>query len=370
MVSVVRVHQRRGVRTSRLLCVFGLIPCAVWAQALGSVGIGAGTVRYADSTHFGSAAISPQFEFASPNFTTNVGGSFASLPFGAWSSQGRADIWMATPAGVSGLRLGLEAIGAGTRRTDGAWSAAGHGIAELLWSGRRWGVGIGAGPSAGWIVNEPPVTSLHARARLWGRIGATTYAASVEPTRFPGGWFTDLSGGVTVVTGPVTTSLWAAQRLSAIYGSKGAASAFVQVFPAANVAIEVGGGSYLPEPYQGLPRARYVTVGVRLYAPHRKGEPAAPALSWPPLMPMRHGDSVVVRFRMEGAGAVAIAGDWDGWRPRDLRSVGADLWEGALALRSGTYHFNLLVDHKDWVVPGGVAITDDLGGMVGVLVVP
>ena len=41
-----------------------------------------------------------------------------------------------------------------------------------------------------------------------------------------------------------------------------------------------------------------------------------------------------------------------------------------LSLRPGTYHFTLQVDHHDWVVPGGVAVADDLGGMVGVSVVP
>ena len=68
---------------------------------------------------------------------------------------------------------------------------------------------------------------------------------------------------------------------------------------------------------------------------------------------------------------MAIAGNWDGWKPRSLRSQGGDLWEGTLALRSGTYHFDLLVDGTDWVVPGGIAIvTGRRGGMVGVLVVP
>src|SRR6266542_1683551 len=38
--------------------------------------------------------------------------------------------------------------------------------------------------------------------------------------------------------------------------------------------------------------------------------------------------------------------------PRALQSLGGALWEGALALSPGTYHFNLLVDDTEWVVPG------------------
>ena len=41
-----------------------------------------------------------------------------------------------------------------------------------------------------------------------------------------------------------------------------------------------------------------------------------------------------------------------------------------LTLKPGLYHFNLLVDGTEWVVPNGVAtVNDGLGGLVGVLVV-
>ena len=365
---------RRGVYTSRLLCILSLLPVVAAGQARSSLALGAGTVRYEDSIRFNSAAISPTFEFQSPSLSANVWGTFASLPFGQWSSQGRADLWTVTPPAFGGLRLGVQTIGAGTIRTDGGWSAAAHGIAEVLWAAPRWGIGLGAGPSAGWILNEASVTALHTRARIWGRLGAANLALSAEPTRLLGGWFTDVSAAASLSAGRVTASLWAGRRISAIYGSKNAGSALVQLFPTSILAVEVGAGSYLPEPYQGLPRTRYVTVGVRLHATRQAPQPVARAGTrapqLPPLIPERRGDSVIVRFRMEGATAVAIAGDWDGWHSRDLQPLGGDVWQGALVLRPGTYHFNLLVDHRDWVVPGGVAISDGLGGMVAVLVVP
>jgi hypothetical protein len=41
-----------------------------------------------------------------------------------------------------------------------------------------------------------------------------------------------------------------------------------------------------------------------------------------------------------------------------------------MVLAPGTYHFNLLVDGNDWVVPGGVAVVSDgMGGLVAVLTV-
>src|SRR5512144_898294 len=259
-------NMRRGVHTSRLLCVMSLLPAVAAGQARGSLAVGAGRVHYEDSIRFSSAAISPAFEFDSPTLTANIWGTFASLPFGRWSSQGRADLWTVTPPAFGGLRLGVEAIGAGTIRTDGGWSAAAHGIAEVLWAAPRWGLGVGAGPSAGWIAGAPSVTTLHTRARMWARFGAATYSMSAEPTRFLGAWFTDVSAAVALSTGPVTTSLWASRRLSTTYGSRIEGSDLVLLFAASAVGIELGGASYRPVPEQGLARASYATVGIRLSA--------------------------------------------------------------------------------------------------------
>jgi hypothetical protein len=163
--------------------------------------------------------------------------------------------------------------------------------------------------------------------------------------------------------------------VSGAYGSKAAASAALQYFIAPKISLEAGVGSYLSDPFQGLPRAGFLTAGVRLHTTARRLVPppppapgAAPRLT--PLIAARRGDSVVVRFRMEGARSVAIAGDWNSWQPMRLQALGRDIWEAAFLLAPGTYHFNLLVDGTDWVVPGGVAsVPDGMGGLVAVLTV-
>src|SRR5437867_817151 len=125
---------------------------AAHAQAQGSFGVGVGTVRYAGGTKVSTASFSPAWTFESPKASLNFSGTLASVPLGVWSSQGRADLWLSTPPAFGGLRLGLQGTGAGTARTDGDWTAATHGVAELLCAAQTWGVGIGAGPSAGWIA--------------------------------------------------------------------------------------------------------------------------------------------------------------------------------------------------------------------------
>lgn len=346
-----------------------LAPEAAWGQAQGSLAIGAGTVRYPGGVTTSSVTFAPEIRVDAPNATLSIGGLVASLPLGVWSSQGRGDVWVATPRLRGGPQLAVEGIGSGTTRSDRGWTAGARGILEAVWAGRGGGVAIGAGPSSGWISGEAGVTAFASRLRAWRRFGRVTSIVSAEPTRFLGAWFTDLSAGVTVTSGVIGASVWGLGRLSTSYASKGAASAQVRVFPTPQVALELGGGSYLPDPYQGLPRGGFVTAAVRVFTQRQRApRPAGPAL--PVLMPERVGDSVVVRFRMPGARSVAIGGDWDDWRPHSLRLTAERVWRGSLALKPGTYHFNLLVDGKDWVVPGGVAIVSDgLGGLVGLLLV-
>lgn len=338
------------------------------AQIGGSLSVGMGTVRYAGGTSFSSASLSPIAAYDSPRLTASAGGVLASLPGGVWSTQARADAWGASSALTDHWRVAVQTTGARTSRSDGGWSAAAHAVGELLWAAPKWGVGLGAGPSAGWIAAQPSVAALHLRARAWRQWGPAGGALSVEPTRFPDGWYTDLGAGVTLDRGRVLAAFWAVGRVSGVYGSTAAASGALQVFIAPSIALELAGGSYLAEPYQGFPRAGYVTAGVRLHARRRSPPSAATAVR--PLIPGRVDGSFVVRFHLSGAATVAIAGDWNAWKPVPLRRLAKGRWEGMLILPPGLYHFNLLVNGVQWVVPNGVTtVGDGFGGLVGVLVV-
>src|SRR6266545_2421959 len=284
------------------------LPGAALAQTQASLGVGVGTVRYAGGSSFSSATLAPAAQFLKPSLFLGASGSLSALPDGIWAEQGRADLW------TTGRRLAVSAGGAANGRSLG-----------------------------------------------------------VESTRFLGAWYTDVLGGAAVDRLRLVASAWATLRLRPPRSSTGAVSAALQAFATPSVSIEVAAGSYLADPFQGLPPGGYVSAGIRLHAtPRRLTPPPALAPRLPPLVANRRGDSVVVRFQMAGARSVAIAGDWNAWQPAALRplAVGSDIWEGAFVLAPGTYHFNLLVDGKEWVVPGGVAVVSDgMGGLVAVLTV-
>ena len=352
-----------------LLVAVITLPALAAAQTEMSVGLGVGTVRYTAGAGFGTAVLSPTVRYASATLAADVAGAVASLPRGVWAGQGLTGLSVITPP-IHTLRFGAELAVGGTTRSDSGSTAAAHAVAELSRSFPTWGLGIGAGPSTGVIAGDLPVTALHTRARMWwrpeGGPGAPELQLSVEPTRFPDGWFTDASLTGTVERGRAIVSVWVAGRMSPAFPAEGAGGASAQFFATPRVSLELSGGSYLPDPYQGFPQVGFVSVGVRL---HRSAR--APQVRFAPLVPGVRGDSAVVRFRMAGARSVAMAGDWNSWEQVPLRPLGDEVWEGVLRLRRGLYHFNLLVDGSDWVVPNGVAtVPDGLGGMVAVLIVP
>src|SRR2546427_12709742 len=130
----------------RVLLVLALgTPCAhtSLAQTQASLGVGVGTVRFPGGTSFSSATFAPALEYGTEARYGSVAGSFASLPGGAWSLQGRADVWAATRPLLGRARLGAEGILARTRRTHGGWAARGHRSGERFGAAPHWGVGGG-----------------------------------------------------------------------------------------------------------------------------------------------------------------------------------------------------------------------------------
>ncbi|MGH7569824.1 MAG: hypothetical protein ACREL9_12810 [Gemmatimonadales bacterium] len=250
-----------------LSLLFAAPPPRAAAQIQASLGGGVGTVRYAGGSSFSAATLSPAIQVLGGRLFVGAGGSLSTLPKGVVATQGRAELWASAPTGPGRLELAVGASLVGSDRSDGDWTLAGHGTIEALWPADRWGIAVGAGPSFGDIERAEAVTALRLRLRTWWQPGgrAVQYTASAEPQRFLGGWFTDLTGGATVDRGRIVGSVWGIARLSGEYGSKAGASAFLQLFVTPHVAVEAAAGGFLADPYQGFPRAGYVSAGVRVH---------------------------------------------------------------------------------------------------------
>ncbi|OLC07931.1 MAG: hypothetical protein AUH41_09430 [Gemmatimonadetes bacterium 13_1_40CM_66_11] len=347
--------------------LLGLAPLALSAQRQASIGAGPGVVRYAGGSSFSALTISPAAQSLSSSRYLAASAALSLLERGVWASQGRADVWSAL-AQRGSTRLAVSGMIGFSTRSDGIAAGSGSALVEAV----RNGFAIGAGVVSGVIQQEAGVAAFRLRGRAWWQLGAPTQLSfSTEATRFLGAWYTDVVGGISFDGARTVGSIWLSGRLSKTYGSTGAASATLQYFLTPSLAVEASGGNYLRDPFQGLPRAGFITGGVRLFATRRAMAPSVPAAArvlQPLVAQHSSGDTVVVRFHMTGVRSVAIAGTWNAWKPEALRGLGDDVWEAALELPAGTYYFNLVVNGTEWVVPGGVAtISDGMGGLIAVL---
>jgi hypothetical protein len=341
------------------------------AQTDASLGFGLGTVRSAGGTSLGIVSLGPTLRLVAPGRELSLGGTLSALPRGDWYTQGRAAFWAATPALASRWRLAIDLGLSGATQGAGTGTGAGLLIAEALWVAPKWGVAIGAGPASGWITRDSPVTAFHARVRGWWQAPTAPLAlsAGLAPTRFPRDWFTDIDVRVSTRRDRLEASVSATARVSGVYGSKAAALATAEWRLSPNVSIEAGGGSVLPDPYQGFPRSGFLAAGVRLHYPTR-GPRGARVQHAGPLTITRRTGSLVLKLRRPGVHTVSIAGDWNGWTPVALTQVQPDVWEVVLRLSNGIHYFTLFVDGVAWAIPEGMpSIPDGLGGRVAVLTV-
>jgi hypothetical protein len=349
-------------------------PVLAVAQTEASLGVGAGTVRFPGGSVLGVGLLTPALRLTNPSREVTLGGSVAALPHGNGYVQGRIGGWAMSPPLWSGWRVAgeLELTGA-TRTAGGGGSASGAGklSAELLLATRSWGIGLGAGPVTGAISGAAPVTAFQGRLRGWWQRApaGVVFSAVVEPTRFLGAWFTDVSAGIDVRRHALHGRAWVLGRVSSTYGSRAAANAWAGLRLSPSVSLEGSFGSVLPDPYQGFPASGFVSAGVRVRLVRRAAPPAAIVRSRVLSVTRRPG-GLLLRYRPGGASprSVAIAGDWNGWSPQRLTRVGGSRWEATVPLGPGTYRFMLVVDGAPWAIPNGVpSIPDGMSGRVAVL---
>jgi hypothetical protein len=259
---------------------------------------------------------------------------------GSWLEGGTlSGIATAGPvlAGASGPWLGWVAAQAGAlRRIDGA--------SDALYGG-----------------------TLHLRRDL----GAWGLDASASATRAGTVRWADFTLGVDGRAGPVSGGVVAGARSGGLGGGPWVqAQAAWRLAP--SVALEVEGGKY-PADITGFTHGLFVTAGVRLGLTRGALDTRRERLraASDEVRVERAGRGLVrLVFRVPGARAVALAGEWNGWASAPLTARPDGRWEAVVRLAPGAYRFSLVVDGERWTVPSGVpSMPDDFGGRVGLLVV-
>jgi hypothetical protein len=374
--------------------VVGAMSATVPASAQMTAAIdGTGSrITYSGATGLSAASVTPSVEWLTPSAALTASGSFSQFVGGGWTFQGTAASSVFTPsfAGFRGELAGA-AVGSTNQGSSSAGEVLGHG--RLHWLGTSAGVWVGGALGRGWNGLEWQ-TDRRVDLGAWLRQSGVTLAATAAPTWLGDSLrFLDADLTLRIVQGPVELSAFGGTRhwsqpVGASGSTWGGGSATLWLSP--HVAFVATGGSYPADYAQGLPAGTYVSFGLRL-ASRRSGRdvprPVAARVPEAPSVPSSVIDRRLLtpvvatfdvhasgagqrtfRVRAPGARTVELIGDFTQWQAIELRQLSDGSWTVALPLGPGVYRMNVRVDDGAWGVPPGVpALTDDLGGVVGVL---
>jgi len=284
-----------------------------WAAQLGAQGIFAGRVTRRDAVGLA------------------VGGSFNKLEAGFWSATAAAGPFLARATG--NVTASLSFTGGWTRTVDSSVFATGTASVGGRYERGRWR-----------LESTAVGTAADTLRLLDGTVVAGWRSAAVSVAALGG-----------VRAGDLASDPWWQLR------------ADVTVAPWA--ALEAAVGNY-PRDLTGFTSGRFATVGMRIDI--LKGAPGPTLRGTDAFRAERLGAARVrVTLQLDGAGSVAVAGEWNDWTPTPMGRDASGRWTAVLGLRPGVYRCALLVDGARWVVPPGAPTADDdFGGEVGLLIVP
>jgi hypothetical protein len=355
-------------------------------RAEGTIDLGAMALRYADTVNTGAGVLSAHglvnWERADADAYVTV----SQFTSGGWSSQGSVSgSFFSAP--VRRTLFELAGFAGGSVHQDGA--RTGQVIANLrLHTMRDWGdffVGAGTGrTSFGGSSNNMVLGEVGVSARLRSMDAAFVVSpVAIDTLRYADNQLTlfwarrtiDVQALLGFRAGDQLTELGATAR------TWGSVSAVAWLRP--NIAAVLSGGTYPIDPTQGFPGGRFFSVSIRLARGVERrlrsaGETIAPATV------STEDTPAVERFNWQRSGAhhvtltvsapravtVDVTGDFTNWSPVTLASSGNGSWTLTLPMEPGRYQMNLRINDGKWIVPPGLlAMSDEFGGTVGLLII-
>ncbi len=373
------------------------IPASIFATVAAAqrvettIDVGATGIRYADSIGTAAATLSPAVRMDAAHATLGLAGSISELGTNAWTAQAALDGSAFTPL-VAALRGELAGNAGGSAHEDGTRTGQLQALARIHLMRDVWGVWIGGGAGRAWDGSSAHVLAV-GDAGAWLRTRAFTALLSAAPTAVDDSMrYIDFALGARWVLAreEIGATLGARRGNGLLTGSTSWGSVSGVFWLTPHVGVVAGAGTYPPDIAQGFPNGRYVSIALRLDIQPRlrraTGLGAARATNEPPprdSMAAARSSRVAqfdtesssalrtIRVRAPGAEVVQLSGDMLNWVPITLTPTGDGWWTIALAIPAGAHLVSLRVDNGPWEAPPGlVPVTDEFGGLSGVLNVP
>lgn len=379
--------RRSGVAlAAALLAGWGAqVPLLAAQRVSSSITLSGVSLRYVDTVNAGAATLSPSVGFSWPRATAGFTGAFSQFGSGGWAAQGAlsgSGIFPVNPW----LAGEIAGSAAGTAHSDDTRTGQALGIARVHLMQRDAGFWLGGGLGQTWD-REFRNGLRQVEAGAWARIDRGTVVATISPTAVGDSIrYTDsqVLGSWELNRVELTASAgWRIGTRLPVYGSDKRFWANTQVvwWAGSQISLVVGAGTYPVDLTQGFPGGRYGTVGIRLSTrrqprqsgwagQHDNGLAGATASGITAFLVDTSGGQRLVRVRAPAASSVEISGDFTRWESVSLIASADGWWSVALPIVPGTYQVSIRLNQGEWQVPPGlVAITDEFGGMSGVLVI-
>ena len=360
---------------------------AAHAQSIEStLDVGGAALRYADTLNASAVTITPRVLAGWGRAIAEASGTYSQFGSGGRSTQGVLSGSLFTPT-ARGLVAELAALAGGSSHNDGTRTGLLLGNGRLHLMRARGELFLGAGGGRTWVGGG-------ARSMLLGEVGASTTFRQVAATLTVSP--TAVADSIDYTDGQLSLSLTRDKLdLSAVLGTRlgdkltslggtarswGSLSAVVWMRP--RLALAASGGTYPIDPTQGFPGGRFVSVGVRLTTGRNSQSSSVTPLPavLPPgeEAPAASGFAAVrdsagalwLRVNAPRARLVEVSGDFTNWEPVAMSPTSGGWWAVTLPISPGKYQMNLRLDGGTWIAPPGLlAMRDEFGGTVGLLVV-
>jgi hypothetical protein len=304
-----------------------------------------------------------------------------------------ASRWTTQGVGVASLRSDLAAthsweltaFGSSYSASNEASTLASELTAQARFGGNAAGASVGLG--AGVLAHYGTASLSQLLVDAWKSVGKDRFLGegSLTATRSA---VAELNGSSSLrpLAYADLSATWRREYSGLSYGATGGlragidnaaaldgwASLDAAAWFAPHAAVVASVGTTLADAVRGVPRTRFVSLAIRLAV-----RPQATVVQLRrPVAGIRVsvealGDGTR-RIHVRGAtgSRVELMADFTDWSPVVLERVG-DAWQTDRRVSPGLHRIALRVDGGEWIAPANVRrVTDDLGGVVGLITIP
>jgi hypothetical protein len=336
-------------------------------------------------------------EADAPTFGVNASTSGARWDFASSGLAARTSVdrWTAQELAAGTLRndpfanrqWNLTGYVSGFSASNERSTVAAELMAQTQFGGRALGASVGVG--AGVYAHDGAASLGRLQTDAWASTSADRFLAEVSAVATKAAVWVPFGTALRPLSYSDLSASWRHEYTGVSFGAtagiragfQGAsrsdewASADATVWFTSRAALVASIGRTLEDAVRGVPRTRYVSVAIRLAAqPHARmaltprHESAGVHIRVDPAAGARR------RFTVDGTlpttRRVELMADFTDWTPVVLDHSG-DAWLTERSVTPGLHRMAIRIDGGEWIAPANLPhVTDDLGGIVGLITVP